>query len=354
MKYISDTLKALSRLLPVLALATLASCDSFIYEDEGDCDPYYKVRFVYDRNIKYSDAFAAEVNEVTLYIVDTDGNIVWQKHEAGDELKTGSYMMDIDGIAPGTYSLIAWCGSGHTTDFSIPADASLTTHLQATLGGRTAHDQGWDFAGSAVRDNFRDLYHGKLADVTFPEEQGTHCFEISLTKDTNDVHIVLQHLSGDRVDDSLFLFTIEEENGKMDWDNTVMPDEPLRYYAHTVTSGYAGLDVPDYTGDGKGNESRAVTAVSCAVADFKVSRITPQKRNVVRIYNRNERSLVAAIPIADYAVMTKGQHSHLSNADYLDYRDDYSMVLFLDENNRWISTQIIINSWHLVLQDYGD
>ena len=36
MKYISDTLKALSRLLPVLALATLASCDSFIYEDEGD------------------------------------------------------------------------------------------------------------------------------------------------------------------------------------------------------------------------------------------------------------------------------------------------------------------------------
>ena len=52
--------------------------------------------------------------------------------------------------------------------------------------------------------------------------------------------------------------------------------------------------------------------------------------------------------------MTKGQHSHLSNADYLDYRDDYSMVLFLDENNRWISTQIIINSWHLVLQDYGD
>ena len=31
---------------------------------------------------------------MTLYIVDTDGNIVWQKHEAGDELKTGSYMMD--------------------------------------------------------------------------------------------------------------------------------------------------------------------------------------------------------------------------------------------------------------------
>ena len=58
-----------------------------IYDEEGDCDPHYKVRFVYDRNLKYTDAFAAEVDEVTLYIVDTDGTIVWQKHEAGDELK---------------------------------------------------------------------------------------------------------------------------------------------------------------------------------------------------------------------------------------------------------------------------
>lgn len=77
----------------------LASCDGMIYDEEGDCDPHYKVRFVYDRNLKYTDAFAAEVDEVTLYIVDTDGNIVWQKHEAGDELKTGSYMMDVEGLA---------------------------------------------------------------------------------------------------------------------------------------------------------------------------------------------------------------------------------------------------------------
>lgn len=351
MKYISDIFKALSRLLPVLAAVMLASCDGMIYDEEGDCDPHYKVRFVYDRNLKYTDAFAAEVDEVTLYIVDTDGNIVWQKHEAGDELKTGSYLMDVEGLAPGTYSLIAWCGKGHTTDFSIPDDATKHTHLQATLGGRTPHDAGWDFAGSAVRDDFRDLYHGKLMDVTFPDSQGTHIFDVRLTKDTNDVHVVLQHLSGDPVDENKFLFTIEEENGLMDWDNTVLPDEPIRYYAHTVTNGYAGVDVPDYKGDGEGGESRAITAVSCAVADFQVSRITPQKRCVVRIYRRDDHGLVAAIPIADYAIMTKGDHRKLSDADYLDYRDDYSLVLFLDDNGRWLTTQIYINSWHLVLQN---
>lgn len=351
MKYISDIFKALSRLLPVLVAVTLASCDSVIYDEEGDCDPRYKVRFVYDRNLKYTDAFASEVDEVTLYIVDTDGNIVWQRHEADDELKSGNYLMDVDGIAPGTYSLVAWCGSGHMTDFTTPHDASHYTHLQSTLGGRTPHDNGWDFAGSAVRDEFRDLYHGKLMDVAFPETEGDHVFEISLTKNTNDVHVVLQHLSGEPVDGTQFLFTIAEENGHLDWDNTVLPDETLTYYAHNVTDGYAGVEVPDYAGDGQGNESRAQTSVSCAVADFRISRITPDKRCFVRIYRRNDHSLVASIPLADYAVITKGKHRQLSDADYLDYRDDYSLVLFLDENGRWITSQIYINSWHVVLQD---
>ncbi|MCM1376872.1 MAG: FimB/Mfa2 family fimbrial subunit [Clostridium sp.] len=351
MNSISSILKALLRVLPIAAAAWLTSCDSMIYDYEGDCDPHYKVRFVYDRNLKYADAFASEVEEVTLYIIDGNGQIVWQKYEAGDELKSGSYLMDVDGITPGTYSLVAWCGGGHKTDFSIPESATHYTHLQSTLSGRSAHDEGWNFEGSAVRDNFRDLYHGKVMDVTFPEDEGDHIIVMPLTKDTNDVHVVLQHLSGDPVDESKFLFTIKEENGYLDWDNTILDDEPLTYYAHNVTNGYAGVNVPDYIGDGKGNESRAITAVSCAVADFQISRITPQKRCMVNIYRKEDKSLVASIPLADYSLITKGQHHKLSDADYLDYRDDYSLVLFLDDNGRWINTQIFINSWQLVLQD---
>ena len=121
----------------------LASCDGMIYDEEGDCDPHYKVRFVYDRNLKYTDAFAAEVDEVTLYIVDTDGTIVWQKHEAGDELKTGSYLMDVEGLAPGTYSLIAWCGSGYNTDFqSLTTLQSIQIYRQPLEGAHRTHRAG--------------------------------------------------------------------------------------------------------------------------------------------------------------------------------------------------------------------
>lgn len=353
MKYLSDIFKLLSCLLLLPAAVMMTSCNDFIYDYQGDCDPYYKVKFVYDRNLKYTDAFAAEVDEVTLYIVDQNGRIVWQKNESGEALQSGNYMMDVEGIAPGTYSLIAWCGSGHKTDFATPGDATHHTHLQSTLGGRKPHAEEWDFDGSAIDNDFRDLYHGKLMDVVFPATEGTHVFEIPLTKDTNDVHVVLQHLSGEPVDESKFLFTIREENGYLDWDNTILDDEPLTYYAHTVTNGYAGVDIPDYKGDGQGGESRAITSVSCAVADFQISRITPEKSCMVRIYNKEDHSLVASIPLADYAVMTKGAHARLNDSDYLDYRDDYSLVLFLDDNGRWINTSIYINSWHVIIQNAG-
>jgi len=66
MKSISRIMRKLLAfgLLPAAAVV-LTGCDGFIFEDEGDCDPYYKVRFRYDRNLKFADAFAAEVDEIS-------------------------------------------------------------------------------------------------------------------------------------------------------------------------------------------------------------------------------------------------------------------------------------------------
>lgn len=72
----------------LIGAASLAACsDSFIYDEEGDCDPHYKARFVFDYNMLYADAFSREVNAVTLYLIDpATGNIVWQNSESGDAL----------------------------------------------------------------------------------------------------------------------------------------------------------------------------------------------------------------------------------------------------------------------------
>ncbi|MDE7389218.1 MAG: FimB/Mfa2 family fimbrial subunit, partial [Muribaculaceae bacterium] len=125
--------KILGLLLCLTAAATaLTGCDSLIYDYEGDCD--YRVRFVFDRNLNYADAFAHEVNAVTLYIVDdATGRIVWEKSESGPELKTGNYRMRIDRDLPdGTYTLLAWCGEGKDEHFLV-ADHTHHTHLRCRM-----------------------------------------------------------------------------------------------------------------------------------------------------------------------------------------------------------------------------
>lgn len=42
------------------------------------------------------------------------------------------------------------------------------------------------------------LYHGCVENVNFTDEQGVHVYDVALTKNTNSVKIVLQHLSGRR------------------------------------------------------------------------------------------------------------------------------------------------------------
>ena len=46
----------------------LYACDGLIYDGEGDCSVSYRVKFRYDYNMKFADAFAHEVDVVTLYL----------------------------------------------------------------------------------------------------------------------------------------------------------------------------------------------------------------------------------------------------------------------------------------------
>lgn len=61
-------------LLAVLAGA-MASCDSVLDYNEGDCSIKYLVKFKYDYNMEKVDAFAQEVRTVTLYAFDEMG--IW-------------------------------------------------------------------------------------------------------------------------------------------------------------------------------------------------------------------------------------------------------------------------------------
>ena len=79
-------------LLTVLG-STMVSCSDILEEEVVDCSVNYRVKFKYDHNMKFADAFANEVRSVTLYAFDQEGKFVYQRTEQGDILGEDGYTM---------------------------------------------------------------------------------------------------------------------------------------------------------------------------------------------------------------------------------------------------------------------
>ncbi len=331
----------------------MTSCDNAIYDDEGDCTVTYRLGFRYDRNMKWADAFAHEVKSVHLYAFDKSGVLVWQQSERGEALKADGYAMTLD-LPAGDYRLLAWCGlqndGKRAESFFVPeayVGETRIEDLQCRLYRRHTAD------GAYCDEKLYPLYHGML-DVTLPDTDagGDYSYTMDLTKDTNHVRVILQHLSGEPVNEKDFTFRIEEENGLMDYDNSLLPDEMITYWAHDVKSGTAGLGIDDYPEAGKAksvSSPRGITSVSVAIADLTIARLMEDRKTYLTVEKKDGQT-AARIPLTEYALLLKdGYGEEIGDQEYLDRQDEYTLTFFLDEDRSWIGTSIIINSWKVVI-----
>jgi hypothetical protein len=316
----------------VLACSAAAACNGFIFEDEGDCSVTYRVKFRYDMNMKYADAFSHEVHAITLYAIDQDGNIVWKKSENGAALAAEDYSMVVD-VPAGKYDLLAWCDADEYKSWNINADAKTLSELGCSLKTKRADD------GTYYTDTrIDDLYHAWMTDVDFTADEGETVTTMSLTKNTNQFQVILQHLSGSTVDPDRFEFFISADNAVMDWSNALVSDESVNYRAWAVSSGTA--------------TTKAAGDLNLALAELTTGRLIQghSPRLVVRL--KSSGATVLSVPLIDYALLVKGHYNgSLTDQEYLDRQDGYNMIFFLDESERWIDTYIYINSWKVVLQD---
>ena len=124
-------------LFAMLAMG-VTSCDSAIYDDEGDCSVHYRVAFRYTKNILGSDAFGPQVTGVHLYVFDKQGKLVASRDVDRQTSEDNNFFVDLD-ILPGKYDMLAWCeGKSPVADaaaFSVPEGAATTqmSDLHAVL-----------------------------------------------------------------------------------------------------------------------------------------------------------------------------------------------------------------------------
>ncbi len=326
----------------IVGLALMvASCNEILDNNYGDCSVEYRVKFKYDMNLKYADAFAHEVTSVTLYAFDENGKFVYQRTEQGEILKADNYSMPVE-IAPGNYELVAWGGLEDQQSFSVPILQPNVSTLETLTCSMNRKHVGRIADGSAYIDaELKPLFHGHIQKQAFSRASSQKIVTINLTKNTNSVRIILQELSGNSVNPDDFIFTIDDENGLMDYKNSLIEDEPIKYFAWHKDNGTAGIDDA---------VKASRTANNLAIAELTVGRLVKEKNPILTIKNKVGEK-VLSIPLIDYALLIKGYYNkNMDDQEYLDRQDEYNMTFFLN-NGKWVSSSIIINGWKVVFND---
>ncbi len=330
-------------LLTALLLGLLASsCDKSIYDGGGDCE--VAVRFKFDFNLKYADAFRNEVSSVAVYAFDQSGKFVTKATESGVPLSQEGYTLTIPGLKPGVYDLVAWCGLQDSDSFIVDDTATKTDLIcRINTAVRTKADETYSdrmlgnlFYGYVEKTDLKHLPAGSVNTVIIP-----------LVKNTNNIRVLLQSINSDiNLTPEQFDFAIYDINAQLGWNDEIVNPAPLTYNPFNTKQGSVKLN------DG-------TEVLTAAVAEFSVGRLfarTTDKTTLV-ITQKSTGKEVFNVPLVDYFLMVKGHYSRpMSDQEYLDRQDDYAVVVFLEHKEGpggefYIAARIYINGWQIVLSN---
>ncbi|MDE6027468.1 MAG: FimB/Mfa2 family fimbrial subunit, partial [Muribaculaceae bacterium] len=113
-------------ILLTFVMALTASCNA-IYEDLDPCEQKVRVRFVYDYNMEFADAFRSQVDCLTVMVYDEDGNHISTEYAGHDKTGNEDWRMYLD-LPAGQYHLIAYGGIGcEDASFHFETDPNKKT-----------------------------------------------------------------------------------------------------------------------------------------------------------------------------------------------------------------------------------
>lgn len=316
-------------LCTLLSALSVSSCESF-FEDLEPCPHGVSLRFVYDYNMAYANAFSAKVDCLTVLIYDDKGHYVGTRTVTGPELQDEAYRMRLD-LEEGTYRFIAYGGMAcekRSFVFSpalgeevamerqeVRLDADIAAPVHARL-----HDLYW---GDLVLET-SDLYNG-----------GT----VKMMKNTNNIRIVLQQMNGEPVYAKNFRFRITDDNTRFAWNNDLLSNGTVIY--QPWAKGEASTGVAD---DDK--------EVVVAYAEFSTSRLVTGNSPRLVIGKAADGKEIVNIPLNNYLLLLKSElYEKMEAQEFLDRESEWSLVFFLDRDNVWIKTFIKINDWTVRLND---
>lgn len=323
---------------------SLSSCDNLIYDDLDPCPYGVSLRFVYDYNMEFANAFPAQVDCLTLYVYDGDGKYLMTRTVTGDELRDESYRMTLE-LTPGDYRFVAYggmaCGEKSFSMIETPDFGSLYPDRRVII------DRSQVTSATPRERKLHDLFWGELSmKADYPQPEGT----VKMMKNTNNIRVVLQQEFGGTVDVDDFEFEITDDNALFNYDNLpITGKEPMLTYTPWVTG-------QRQTGVSITGSTVTPVPVVVAYAEMSTSRLMEKGSTRLLIRRKADGVTIVDLPLVKYLDLLCSDYYKeppfaLSTQEYLDRESSYELFFFLRPDNSWLDTRIVINDWVVRIND---
>ena len=312
----------------VVALCSdiLTSC-SAMHEDLEPCPQGARLRFVYNHNMEFANAFPSQVDCLTLLVYDENGVFVDSFTETSPVLADEDWRMTIR-LSPGKYSFVAWGGmAGDESSFHFTKDPASVQMQDLQVAMDT------DCMTSPEGTRLHPLFYGDL-DLEIPAESTDYQeATVQMMKDTNNIRILLDNINGTPADGDDYVFTITDDNTLLGYDNKVEASNQYTYYPWTCGQASAG-EIED------GNEALL------AYAELSTSRLIAGSGARLRIQRVTDMKTIVDIPLVNFLLLLKSQEfGEMGSQEFLDRESRWNMIFFLDSAGSWMTTYIKINDW---------
>lgn len=283
--------------------------------------------------MEFANAFPAQVDCLTVLFYDAEGRYVTTVNNATSDLADEYWRMTVD-LEPGQYNILAYGGM-----FCRDSSFSFVTAPETTLYENIEVSLNPSCITSPIGTNLHPLFYGQL--TTEVEENSTTYREVTvkMMKDTNNLRVILQQVSGEIIDNEKFDFRITANNTLFNYNNDLLPCPTVNYMPWARGNATPG-ELPD--------DSEA----SVAWAEMSFSRLAVGTSPRLQITNKETGNKVIDIPLNNYLLLLKSQQfASMGDQEFLDRESRWSMIFFLAENNYWLKTTIVINDWIVRIND---
>lgn len=320
-----------------LAAFLLSSC-STIWDDQAECEFGLQIRFKYDYNMSFGDAFASQVGRVSVYVFNEDGEFITCKTEEGAQLAEEGYRMKFE-LPDGTYRFICWGGryDDSFTHHKLADGCTPSVELLEALMLRDADNEVKCADGLPLRS----LFWGQIASLDV-KARSMQEETLSLMKLTNQIKVNLVNGSGEPISTEAFDFHMKGSNGRICADDAcLLEDETVKFHPYYL----AERDIID---DTRATREGITGEFSCPriMSDDKELRLHAIDKRT----GKDVLDFPVAACLASYAPSAfetaDGMIHFLDPQEFLDRSDLFNLTFVLQDGN-WISVDIQVLAWSM-------